>query len=234
MNTNFKLVEVWPQCVTIGHWLWSVGVNNSSINEFAKILQKAWFSTLIFDMIWHWWSEWNINNVTLTDVYNQWMNMNELLYKKGIECIATHWISFSTLAMLKSGNDTDSVKHIILRGFIENYRKKREKELWQEWMKKWKEEWKIKVLDANQFRWEVFQNYGFLEDYDKNFSDILKNNTKNLIIWAGVDDSEVDVEKLRKLEWNNIHLLEYPKEWHIFSSDWVKKFANDVLSILQN
>ena len=200
----------------------------------AQILNEWWISTLIFDIIWHWKSEWDINNVIFSDVYNQWNEMINELFKKWIYNIITCGTSFSALPMLKLWNDVKEVNQIILRSpIINNYRQKKENELWIEKMKEWESNWTIETLEANQFRWAVSQPYNILADYDENFASILNENTKSLIIWAWTKDEEIDINYLNKLRNNNINILEYT-EWHIFSIQSIEDFTYEILKIINN
>lgn len=232
MKTNFRFKKNWKKWVIITHWLLS-HIEKDSIKSIENIFFDAWFSTICFDIFWHWKSEWKIEDLTLSLCFEQIKEMKKIFLENEISCEVVYWTSFSTLPILRFWNEENEVKNIFLKVPVFNYREKRERELWPSNIEKWKKEWIIEIIPSENWKPAIFSKYIFLKDFDENFSEIFSKNTKNIFVWAWINDEEVLIDDLREKEklWK-IFLKEY-EDWHRFSDKNQEKFCLDIKKYLE-
>ena len=87
-------------------------INSKTIVSLEKIFNKMWISTISFDIYWHWKSDWDILNLTLSDCFNQIKEVNNIFKNEKILCKYVYWVSFSTLAILKFWNEFEQFRYI--------------------------------------------------------------------------------------------------------------------------
>ena len=233
-KTNYELIKsIDPnekKSVILTTWLlWAID-RSKSLKWVVEYFKKESYNILLFDMFAHWWSEWKIENFTLSLVYKQVLEMIELLEEKWKNVEVLYWVSASSLPILKAGLDK-KIDSVILRSpAIEMYAK-RNRELGLDKMTEWRKEWKIKLWnDYNT--WEpIFFKYKFILDTLENFHNLdLDNQYTNILLWSWKEDMEVPFFELRALykRYKNINLRWYLKEWHSLSEGAVQKFVKDI------
>lgn len=225
-----KDLEKW---VILTHWLWW-SIESWSLKAVENLFQKNNFTTLSFDIMWHWKSEWNIEDLTLTKIYKKIIEFIEFLEDEWVKDIYLYWVSLSSIPMVKAWIDK-KIKKVFLRSPALEMYAKRNRELWLEWFSQWKKDWRISVWKNYQTWWEMFLKYKFITDVLENFHrfDFYSDETKVFLCsWA--KDIEVPIFELRFLvkAFKNFDLKEVKWEEHSFSKDWVEVLLKYILENL--
>lgn len=230
MYTNIRFTPKWSFWVILTHWLTS-SIESKSLRNLENFFQSKNISTLAFDIYGHWKSDWTIEDLALTKCYEQALSCMDIFHENNIVCKYSYWTSFSTLPILKFGCLIEEVEYIIFKTPVFDYYKKRVEDIWGEKnMIEWQNKWIMQTGFNERENKPILQKYVFIEDYQKNFSNYNELlSKKKIIIWAGIDDEEVNVDELREIsELNkNIALIEY-EENHRFSKESMDKFCLDI------
>ncbi len=237
MKTNYNFIN-WnsEKTVVLTTGLLGSIEKSKSLIPIIEFFKSKYFSVFAFDMFWHWKSEWNIEDFTLSKVYNQLLEIKNLLEKKWKKIDILYWVSASALPIIKFWIENKIEKIILRSPAIEMYAK-RNRELWLEKMLEWKKNWKIKLWEDYN-TWEaIFFKYKFILDVLENFHCIsFSNSISEIFIWSGKEDLEVPYFELKILEkkYKNISVKIYSWEKHSFSQEWMKKFILDIEKFLRD
>jgi hypothetical protein len=235
MKTNFNFINSNKKetvVLTTG-LLWSVE-KSKSLKSVIDYFKEKQFSIYAFDMYAHWKTEWNIEDFTLSKVYNQLFEIKKYLEENWKQICILYWVSASALPLIKFWIE-HKVNKIILRSpAIEMYAK-RNRELWLEKMLEWKKNWKIELWKDFKTWESIYFKYKFILDVLENFHCISFSNwITKIFIWSWKEDLEVPFYELNILakKNKNISLIWYKWEKHSFSEEWMKKFIKDIDNFL--
>jgi len=237
MKTNYRLIKKWNIWAIITHWLLSSIDKSNSLKEIENMFNKLNISTITFDLFWHWKSDWTIENLTLTDCYNQINNMNLILKKNNIETKYLYWTSFSSLPILKYWLDNNFINSVFLKVPVLNFYEKRKNDLWgEEKMKEWELKWIIQTLINPKTNEPIYQKYDFMIDYLNNFANIIDNlNNKKIYIFAWIYDKWLPLNNFKNIISNkkNIFLKEF-EEQHHFSTKSSKQISEFIFNLIKD
>jgi len=224
---NYRYEKKWDKWVILTHWLWW-SIESKSLKSVENFFKEKDFSTLSFDMVGHWESEWDIQDLTLTKIYKKIVDFINFLKKEWIKDIYLYWVSLSAIPIVKAWID-EKIKKVFLRSPALEMYAKRNRELWLDWIDEWEKNWKIFISKNYKTGWEIYLKYSFMEDLLENFHrfDFYSQNT-DVFICSWTVDIEVPIKELRfLLKYNkNFDLKELIWEWHSLSENWVVKMLD--------
>ena len=222
INYRYEKKSGW-KWVILTHWLWW-SIESWSLKAVENLFEKNGFSTLSFDIMWHWNSEWDIEDLTLTKIYKKVIEFIEFFENEWIKDIYLYWVSLSAIPIVKAWIDK-RIKKVFLRSPALEMYAKRNRELWLEWFSQWKKDWRIVIWKNYKTWWDMVLKYKFITDVLENFHrfNFYSDDTK-IFICSWTDDIEVPIFELRYLvkAFKNFDLKEVRGEWHSFSKDWVE------------
>ena len=236
MKTNFDFINNDKKTVVLTTGLlWSIE-KSKSILPIIDFFNKKLYSIYAFDMYWHWKSEWNIEDFTLSKVYKQLYEIKRYLEQKWKTIDILYWNSASALPLIKFWIENKIEKIILRSPAIEMYAK-RNRELWLEKMNEWKKNGKIALWKDYETWEDIYFKYKFILDVLENFHCMNYDNWETKIfIWSWKNDLEVPYFELKVLskKYKDIFLKLYKNEKHSFSEEWIKKFLEDIEEFLKH